>query len=140
MIKITFKDIFIILVSITLSVLLYNKGISIAKETALVIFTVLLTLVAFFLTIASLVVNFWNNNIVKKLKESGYYKELLSTLKVTSYSFIFTGAYALLYVIFLSIINSLILSAVLLFLTLISIGYLAFNIRRIFLVLNYLNN
>ncbi len=137
--KFTLQDFFIFLFSALLSVLLYQKSIYFTKDISSTIFTTFLTLTAFFLSIASLAVNSWEQNVVKKLKESNLYIDLLITLKITNYSFIFTGSTAFLYSIFYDILLAygllVALSALLLLFSLASIGYLIKNIRRIFLIL-----
>ncbi len=137
--KFTLQDFFIFLFSALLSVLLYQKSIYFTKDISSTIFTTFLTLTAFFLSIASLAVNSWEQNVVKKLKESNLYIDLLITLKITNYSFIFIGSTAFLYSIFYDILLAygllVALSALLLLFSLASIGYLIKNIRRIFLIL-----
>ncbi|CAC9628101.1 hypothetical protein [uncultured Gammaproteobacteria bacterium] len=139
--KMTLKDIIIILISLSPSFVLYYQKIIISDNIASQVFVVLFTLVAFFLSIASLSVNSWESNVISRLRKGGHYIKLLSTLKRTSYLFVFTGLYAFLYSVFyneISLIPLYCLSAILLFLVIYSAGYFILNIRRIFMILEYM--
>ncbi|OIR23969.1 hypothetical protein [Bathymodiolus thermophilus thioautotrophic gill symbiont] len=139
--KITLKDVIIVSISLFFSFVLYYQKIIISSDLASQIFVALFTLVAFFLSIASLSVNSWESNVILRLREGGHYMELISTLKKTSYLFVLTGLYAVLYSVFckeIPLISLYYLSAILLFLVVCSTGYFILNIRRIFMILEYM--
>ncbi len=138
--KFTLLDLAVVVISLVLAGIVYFCNISISEKIILAITTIPFTVVAFLLSISALIVNSWKHDIVQKLIKSNHYHDLLFTLKLTSYCFIFTGSLALLYGLFYSILdNSLVIisSVIVLFLA-VGVGYLIKNIRRIFLILEYL--
>ena len=136
--KFTVLDFLIFTISILIGILVYLFDICISEKIISALITVPFILVALLLSISALIVNSWERDIVQKLIQSNHYYDLLFTLKIVSYILIFSGSITIAYGVLFQIVNKVAFSAVILIFFSFSIGYLIKNIKRIFLILEYL--